>query len=144
MKACIFIKGPSNSGKTTAIVTLAKWLTGTQFPNFLTPNGREVSGIIKRFGKTIAIHSQGDPGCNSTDWIAEQIGKSDIIIVASRMGGKTQDPVLEPLRDADYVVFETSPLHNRFKNNLTQTVPLMGDALAYELLCLVQSISTLQ
>lgn len=112
MKTCIFVKGTQNRGKTTTILELAQELG---IPDNIGQCGKgnsEIEIVYNWNGINVGLRSNGDPGSGSLNWIEKTAIKEnncEIIVVACRCGGSTQDPILPYLHESGYVIVEVYP-----------------------------------
>lgn len=139
-KICIFVKGASNRGKSKAIIALAKLLGVSLDSPMWINGGAEVRGITNFKDKKVALCSNGDPGCHSVEWVRQmaiQQEKCDVIVVACRRGGNTQDPLLPDLKNGTYEVIEAYPFRKPNSSYSHQEECLLSGALAISIMQLI-------
>ncbi|MDE6000051.1 MAG: hypothetical protein K2H04_08310 [Bacteroidaceae bacterium] len=140
MSTCIFVKGCANRGKSNAICKLAHLLNVP--PTAWQKEGKEVDVILNKYGKMIGLHSEGDPGCNSIDWIKDAISQKgcDIVIVACRTGGSTQDPAISFLNQRGDEYMEISPVRKPNACYSDSEIDLFSTSTALSLLHLIANL----
>lgn len=140
MKICIFVKGAANRGKTTTIKELAR-LIGVSDNSDLW-DGLEIKGIQPWNGVSVALHSKGDPGSNSFEWIREKAIEQDnceIIVAACRRGGSTQDPILPELKDKGYTIVEVYPSMIKVLDGEQANYQVLAKGLAHQILFIMNN-----
>lgn len=140
MSTCIFVKGAANRGKSNAICALARLLKVP--PSGWKKNGKEVEAIFDKYGKTIGLYSEGDPGCGSVDRIIDAISNKgcDIVVAACRMGGNTQDPVIDFLDRRGDEIIEIYTLRKPNAQYTSSEIELFSESIAMSLLHLIVNI----
>ncbi len=146
MKICIFVKGASNRGKSTAILELARLLKVPKSSKCWIDKGNEIRGIHHWKGVKVGLCSNGDPGCGSLDWLREtaiEKDECDIIVAACRRGGSTQDPILPYLEAEGYTVVETYPSMIKIPGNGNANYQILAKALAYQIFVVMNQCENL-
>lgn len=136
-KICIFVKGASNRGKSKAIIALAKLLGVPPDSPMWINGGAEVRGITHIKDKKVALCSNGDPGCHSVEWVRQTAilqENCDVIVVACRRGGNTQDPLLQDLKNSTYEVIEAYPFRKPSDSYTYQEECLLSGAMAISIM----------
>ncbi len=140
MSICIFVKGGENRGKSNAICKLAHLLNVP--PTAWTKGGKEVDVILNKYGKMIGLHSEGDPGCDSIDWIEDAISQKgcDIVVVACRTGGRTQDSAICFLNKRGDKFIEIYPIRKSNACYSDSEIELFSTSTALSLLHLISNL----
>lgn len=146
MKICIFVKGASNRGKTTSIGELARLIGVSECSDSENLNEKETIAVHNWNGVNVGLHSKGDPGCGSLDWIKDTAineKNCEIIVAACRRGGSTQDPILPYLKEKGYTVVEVYPSMIKLPDNSQADYKTLAQALAHQILFLMCNYSNL-
>jgi hypothetical protein len=114
MKHIIALWNNSNKGKTKTLVELKKMLLSQEnvelCKNEKLPNGIDFSLVIRLFGKTIGIESQGDPNSNLKKRLEDLISdfSCDVIFCTTRTRGATVNDLKAIADKLDYWLIWTS------------------------------------
>ncbi len=146
MKICIFVKGASNRGKTTTIVSLAKLIWPSVDIELMAKQPQEIRYCHPWNEAPVALCSKGDPGSNSLKWIKEtaiELNHCEIIVAACRRGGSTQDPLLPYLQEKGYTITEVYPSMIKVPGNHQPDYKNLAQALAQQILYIMINRNTL-
>lgn len=99
-----------------------------------------VKGASNR-GKSYAIcalglHSEGNPGCGSVDWIIDAVARKgcDIVVAACRAGGSTQGPAIDFLNKNGHDIMKFYPRRKPNSQYTPAEIKLFSEATALSLL----------
>lgn len=138
-KVCIFVKGATGRGKSKSLVALVNKMGIANYSQIWTNDGADIRGVVTYMGKKIALCSDNKPNSGSVEWIKSVILEQscDIIIVACRSGGRTQDPLIYDLGQYGYVTIEAYPFRKPNAQYSMQETKLLSTAFSESILNII-------